>query len=308
MAEELKPYRYLVDGMSGDLKTYRGSCHCGAYVYEAKMPHVFKVLECNCSSCYKKGALWVVPEPGNIRFVKGDHNTLANYTFGEKTINHKFCPNCGVQLLFVGDATLPKPGEEPRMGANVRSFQHGQGVDVWNILKFYADNKEFRGPYKTPKFTGPEPKAVIEGGKVYTGSCHCGAVKVALKTKPLDKTSTETIMECNCSICNRMGYVWLYPQKDQVEIEGEENLAYYKFGTELAEKSFCKTCGISIHNNIPPISEEELNKLPEGVREFIKGGLSLTPINLRVFNDLDVGNLNVKQVDGYNRPPLYVEP
>ncbi|KAI1806150.1 glutathione-dependent formaldehyde-activating enzyme [Daldinia bambusicola] len=291
MAEELKPSRYLIDGMSTDLKTYRGSCHCGAYVYEAKMPHAFKVLECNCSSCYKKGALWVVPEPGNIRFVKGE-----------------FCPNCGVQLLFVGDETLPKPGEEPRMGANVRSFQHGQGVDVWNILKFYANNKEFRGPYKAPKFTGPEPKAAIEGAKIYTGSCHCGAVRLALKSKPLDKSSKETIMECNCSYCNRMGYVWLYPQKDQVEIEGEENLAYYKYGHKLFGKSFCKTCGISIHNNVQPVSEEELNKLPEDQREVVKGGLSLMPINLRVINGLDVGDLNVKQVDGYSRPPLYVEP
>ncbi|KAI1481529.1 glutathione-dependent formaldehyde-activating enzyme [Daldinia eschscholtzii] len=303
MAEELKPYRYLVDGMSGDLKTYRGSCHCGAFVYEAKMPHVFKVLECNCSSCYKKGALWVVPEPGNIRFVKGSVDGLTNYTFGEKTINHK-----ALQLLFVGDETLPKPGEEPRMGANVRSFQHGQGVDVWNIMKFYANNKEFRGPYKAPKFTGPEPKAVIEGAKIYTGSCHCGAVRLALKSKPLDKNSTEPIKECNCSICNRMAYVWLYPRKEQVVIEGEENLAYYKFGTKLFGKSFCKTCGISVHNDIKPLPEEELNKLPEGQREFIKGAFSMTPINLRVLNDFDVGDLNVERDDGYSRPPPYVEP
>ncbi|KAI8963813.1 glutathione-dependent formaldehyde-activating enzyme [Daldinia sp. FL1419] len=308
MAEELMPSRYLVDGMSAELKTYRGSCHCGAYIYEAKMPHLFKVLECNCSSCYKKGVLWVVPEPGNIKFVKGEVNTLTNYTFGEKTINHKFCGNCGTQLLFVGDATLPKPGEEPRMGVNVRSFQHGQGVDVWNILKFYADNKEFRGPYKVPQFTGPEPKAVIEGAKVYTGSCHCGAVKVAVKTKPLDKSSTETIMECNCSICNRMGYVWFYPKKDQVEIEGEENLAYYAFNTKIFAKSFCKICGVPVHNDTHSATEEDINKLPEGQRDFIRGALSLTPINLRVINGLDVANLNVKQVDGYNRPPVYVEP
>lgn len=87
-----------------------------------------------------------------------------------------------------------------------------------------ADNKNFRGPYKAPKFTGPEPKAVIEGGKVYTGSCHCGAVKVALKTKPLDKTSTETIMECNCSICNRVSIYIAKTSRDP-------GLTYYRWVT-----------------------------------------------------------------------------
>ncbi|OTB19924.1 hypothetical protein K445DRAFT_313709, partial [Daldinia sp. EC12] len=105
-----------------------------------------------------------------------------------------------------------------------------------------------------------------------------------------------------------MAYVWLYPRKEQVVIEGEENLAYYKFGTKLFGKSFCKTCGISVHNDIKPLPEEELNKLPEGQREFIKGAFSMTPINLRVLNNFDVGDLNVEREDGYSRPPPYVEP
>ena len=58
--------------------------------------------------------------------------------------------------------------------------------------------------YQPPEYTGPEPTAEIEGGKLYTGSCHCGAVKVALKSKPLDKTYDEDIVDCNCSHCRKV--------------------------------------------------------------------------------------------------------
>ncbi|KAI0152366.1 glutathione-dependent formaldehyde-activating enzyme [Hypoxylon sp. NC0597] len=297
--------------MAEELKTYRGNCHCAAYVYEVDLPKELKPTKCNCSSCYRKAVLWVIPkEKENLRFIKGDMNSLTSYTFGQKTFDHKFCPTCGVQLFAVGHMEPPQPGEEkePLTGVNVRTFQHGQ-VDVWKIETEQVDGKSFRGSYEAPKFTGPEPKAEIEGGKLYTGSCHCGAVRVALKSKPLDKSSTEKIVECNCSICNRHGVVWLYPKKDQVVIEGEENLTTYLFNSMLWGKTFCKICGVPIHNKCEPITEEELNAMPEDRRNFIKGGQALTPINLRIFNDLNVEDLNVVQFDGYNKNlPMYVEP
>ena len=37
----------------------------------------------------------------------------------------------------------------------------------------------------------------------YQGSCQCGAVKHALRTKPLTH-----VMECNCSMCGRAGALW----------------------------------------------------------------------------------------------------
>lgn len=40
------------------------------------------------------------------------------------------------------------------------------------------------------------------------GSCHCGAVTMALKVKPLEiydiSNEKERIIECNCSICMRV--------------------------------------------------------------------------------------------------------
>ncbi|KAI0899694.1 glutathione-dependent formaldehyde-activating enzyme [Annulohypoxylon nitens] len=297
--------------MAEALKTFRGSCHCGEYIYEVDLSENFEPTECNCSFCYKKGALWIVPKPENFRFVKGDINTLTNYTFGLKTFNHKFCPNCGVQVLSIGYVETPKPGEvkEPVTGFNVRSFQYGQGVDVWTVKRKNIDGKSWRGSYVPPKFTGPEPTAAIEGGKIYTGSCHCGAIKVALISKPLDKSSPDRILECNCSICNRHGPAWIYPTKEQVVLEGEDNLGVYLFNTKLFGKTFCKTCGIAVHNQRQPISEEQLDAMPEGMRNWVKGSFGLMPINLRLFNDLNIKDLNVGQFDGYNQTqPRFVEP
>ncbi|KAI2624252.1 glutathione-dependent formaldehyde-activating enzyme [Hypoxylon sp. NC1633] len=296
--------------MAEQLKTYRGNCHCGAYVYEVKLSQDAKPSECNCSSCYRKGGLWMGPTKENLHFVKGDPETLTNYTFGGKTWNHKFCPTCGVQVMIVGHIVAPQPGEEkePIVGINARTFQYGQGLDVWKVETKFMDGKAYGTPYEPVQFTGPEPKAAIEGGKLYTGSCHCGAVKLALKSKPLDKTFTERVVECNCSICNRLGAVWLYPKKDQVEVEGEEHLATYLFNTKLSGKAFCKICGVTVYNAMQPVTDELLSKIPEKDRASL-GRNDMLPINLRVIDNLNIRDLNIERADGYNViKPIYVEP
>lgn len=37
--------------------------------------------------------------------------------------------------------------------------------------------------------------------KIYTGNCHCGAVKIAIKSKPLPEVE---VKEDDCSICRRV--------------------------------------------------------------------------------------------------------
>ncbi|KAI1776846.1 glutathione-dependent formaldehyde-activating enzyme [Hypoxylon cercidicola] len=295
--------------MADQMKTYRGNCHCGTYVYEVKAAENLKVSECNCSSCYKKNILYVAYKTPDLQFVKGDPSTLADYTFGMKRFHYKFCPRCGNQLLIEGYLEPPNAGEtkEPVRAVNSRTFQHGQGLDVWKVEKNFINGKSFGAPYEPYKITGPEPEGVVEGGKLYTGSCHCGAVRVAFKAKPLDKTSTETLMECNCSICQRQGSVWVYPKKAEAVIEGEENLETYLFGTMLFGKAFCRICGVPVVNTVQPMTEEVFNQLPKGHQDFATR--DVTAINLRLIDELDVKDLNVVQFDGYNfsKPP-YVEP
>lgn len=59
--------------------------------------------------------------------------------------------------------------------------------------------------YEPPAHRGELPKAEVEGGKIHSGSCHCGKVTVAVKSKPIDETFDESpFVVCNCSICERV--------------------------------------------------------------------------------------------------------
>lgn len=66
------------------------------------------------------------------------------------------------------------------------------------------DGKALGSPYEPHKYDGPEPTADIDNAETYHGSCHCGAVTLALKSAPLDKNFPGNIMDCICSICIRV--------------------------------------------------------------------------------------------------------
>lgn len=44
---------------SAEIRTYKGSCHCGRFRYEFEFPDIqnSKVISCNCSLCSVQGAL-----------------------------------------------------------------------------------------------------------------------------------------------------------------------------------------------------------------------------------------------------------
>ena len=71
------------------------------------------------------------------------------------------------------------------------------------------------------------------------GSCHCGRVAFAVRGEP------DRLFVCNCSICERKGYLhWIVPAADfELETPWQE-LAEYRFGTGTARHLFCRTCGI----------------------------------------------------------------
>ena len=62
------------------LKTYRGNCHCGAFVWEAELPEITVGRTCNCSVCYKKGSMYAFPPRTDIRWIKGSFDELAGYS------------------------------------------------------------------------------------------------------------------------------------------------------------------------------------------------------------------------------------
>lgn len=75
-------------------KTYQGSCHCGRVRFElqARIDHV---VDCNCSICRRRGALWHGAPDSSLRVLSGESD-LALYQFNTKTAKHYFCRHCGI--------------------------------------------------------------------------------------------------------------------------------------------------------------------------------------------------------------------
>lgn len=62
--------------------------------------------------------------------------------------------------------------------------------------------------------------------KTYHGNCHCGAFKFTIKMPEIT-----TVTQCNCSICFKKGYRWVFPGEGCFEItKGEGTLRDYHFG------------------------------------------------------------------------------
>lgn len=80
-------------------------------------------------------------------------------------------------------------------------------MDLWSLTVNKYNGAALEPSYEPFEFIGPEPEAHIQNHKLYTGSCHCGAVTLALKTKKLLSEEDEVIGECDCSICARVRYL-----------------------------------------------------------------------------------------------------
>ncbi|KAH7123343.1 glutathione-dependent formaldehyde-activating enzyme [Dactylonectria estremocensis] len=283
-------------------KTYRGNCHCGAFVYEIDLPEIKTVNECNCSICSRKGYLWLFPPTRDgFKIVKGAEDELTTYTFAAKHLHHKFCPTCGTGVV----ATMPG---QAMFGLNVHSIQ---GLNTWALERTPVDGAALGAAYEPLPYSGTLPAAQIEGGKVYTGSCHCGAVQVALTSKPIDSSFSDTIGECNCSSCERNAYIWVWSLRDQVVLHGDPNvIGRYTFNTKVVDKTFCKKCGVQMTNQPALQSNEAVASMSEAQRKVYNLVKSMQPVNLRVLEGIDLVGLKdkIQKIHGADRPPLYVNP
>ncbi|HEY4941997.1 MAG TPA: GFA family protein [Rhizomicrobium sp.] len=72
------------------------------------------------------------------------------------------------------------------------------------------------------------------------GACHCGAVTFEVRTG-----AEIELVDCNCSMCHRTGYLHLLVPKSDFRITaGEDTLTTYRFNTKTAKHTFCSICGI----------------------------------------------------------------
>ncbi len=76
------------------MKTYHGSCHCGAVAFEVEAD-LAVLTRCTCSICSKKGGLFCYVPPEQFRLLRGD-DALTLYQFNTGAAKHLFCRSCGI--------------------------------------------------------------------------------------------------------------------------------------------------------------------------------------------------------------------
>ena len=100
-----------------DMQTYSGGCHCGRVRYQVTTS-LDPVLDCNCSICRKRGALWTYVKPSQFKLQSGQ-DELSDYQFNKKAIHHLFCRNCGVSMYCTDGMEVfsRKPSYEKKKNA-----------------------------------------------------------------------------------------------------------------------------------------------------------------------------------------------
>ena len=113
-------------------ETHAGGCHCGAIRFQAEAD-LGQVMQCNCSICSKRGALWSFVKAPQFKLLEGEDAT-EDYQFGRKRLHHLFCPNCGVGAFSRGTA----PDGQDTYAINVRCLDD---VDASKLKPMPFDGK-----------------------------------------------------------------------------------------------------------------------------------------------------------------------
>lgn len=116
-----------------EARTYSGGCHCGKVRYEVTLNLAEPALTCNCSMCGRSGTMLRFVPAGSFKLLSGAES-LTDYRFNTKVINHQFCSVCGIKSFASGVA----PGGVETRAINVRCLDD---VDLAAIPVKAVDGK-----------------------------------------------------------------------------------------------------------------------------------------------------------------------
>jgi hypothetical protein len=136
-----------------------------------------------------------------------------------------------------------------------------------------ATVEAFRPPAVHEDFPMTQPDTAAS---LLEGSCHCGAVHLVLPSAP------EKATECNCSLCRRLGGLWVYYEFGTVKVTGHpEHTEAYIWGDKTLRTVRCRHCGCVTHWE------------PLGDEAGVKHG-----VNLRNFPPALAASVQVRHLDG----------
>lgn len=122
----------------------------------------------------------------------------------------------------------------------------------------------------------PPPTGVFS---THSANCHCGAVRWAFSISP--PLESYPVVSCNCSICQRNGYLLVYPDRQNVVLGpgARDSMGSYSFGNAMVTHQFCTKCGSSVFLEVkapPPeavaAAEATRVKLPDIVGVNVSAG------------------------------------
>lgn len=110
----------------------------------------------------------------------------------------------------------------------------------------------------------------------YRGSCHCQRIAYEVEGE------IDALMQCNCSICSRRGYLLWFVSRDQVQLSTPvEDMSSYQFGKQRIRHNFCPRCGCA----------------PLGFGADEQGN-EMVAINARCLEGVDLEAVTINHFDG----------
>lgn len=189
-----------------------------------------------------------------MRTTREENNTSSNAVSCYRRVLGHFRP----QRLWIGTGAKQSSDVHLLSGANIkRPMRHHVSGALRGHFTYHETSGATPQSRSTPLDSRSSLLAAMPRGRPpfppptgeysdHAANCHCGRVKFTFSISP--PLGEYPVVVCNCSICQRNGYLLVYPTKDKVKLQegSEEGVGSYTFANKNVKHNFCKECGSSV--------------------------------------------------------------